>query len=162
MREVIRLSPPGERIEVRGEACSSPINFTSRKRTRSIKWICCEPRPLTSQKSNRVRANSLATSAEPQLRGLYSVGNTRLILIPSISTVRLRSSRSNGMAADITTVVGRCEHKGERSSSRTKDWQSSDFGIIKFAKNSTVCCKQDGLPSKRKPAEIPHLNPLPL
>jgi very-short-patch-repair endonuclease len=57
---------------------------------------------------------------------------------------------------------GQMRDQGERSSSRTKELQSSDFGIIKFAKNSTVCCEQYGLRSKRKPAEIPHLNPLPL
>src|ERR1700686_2459955 len=87
-------------------------------------------------------------------RAISSVRNTRLILTHSISTVRLRSSRSNWMAVDITTVVGRCEIKGERSSSRTKELQSSDFGTIKFAKNSTVCCKQYGLRSKSKPSEI--------
>jgi very-short-patch-repair endonuclease len=57
---------------------------------------------------------------------------------------------------------GQMRDQGERSSSRTKELQSSDFGIIKFAKNSTVCCKQYGLRSTSKPAEIPHLSPLPL
>lgn len=85
-------------------------------------------------------------------RATNSVGNTRLILTHQISTVRLRSSRSNWMAADITTVVGKCEIKGERSSSRTKELQSSDFGIInsrrtrQCAASNMVCARRANWP----------------
>jgi hypothetical protein len=48
------------------------------------------------------------------------------------------------MAADTTIAAVNGVIRREMSFSRAKELKYSDFGIIKFAKNSTVFCEQFG------------------
>jgi Protein of unknown function (DUF559) len=84
--------------------------------------------------------------------GYKFAGNTRLILTPSISTVRLRNSRSNWMAADITTVVGRCEIKArevpgeQRNCGRPILGSSSSRRTRQCVASNMVCVRRENRP----------------
>jgi hypothetical protein len=66
------------------------------------------------------------------------------------------------MAVGITIVLARFAIERGRNSSLVTELLCSDFGIIRFGKNSRAFCGRSGLHSKSVAGIIPHLNPLPL
>ena len=79
-----------------------------------------------------------------------------------ISIVRPQSSRSNWTVVGITTAPDRFAIERDRNLWLEKGSLCSDFGIIRFARNSTASCKRSGLRCRSDAGRNPHLNPLPL
>jgi hypothetical protein len=79
-----------------------------------------------------------------------------------ISIVRPQSSRSNWMMVGITIAPDRFAIERDRNFWLARGLLCSDFGIIRFARNSTASCKRSGLRCRSDARRNPHLNPLPL
>jgi hypothetical protein len=79
-----------------------------------------------------------------------------------ISIVRPQSSRSNWTVVGITIAPDRFAIERDRNFWLATGSLCSDFGIIRFARNSTASCKRSGLRCRSAARRNPHLNPLPL
>src|SRR5206468_5495374 len=79
-----------------------------------------------------------------------------------ISIVLPQSWRSSWTVAGITIVRVKCTIEHGRNCSLVVESQFCGFGIIRFARNSTVFCKQSGSHCRSCTKTNPHLNPLPL
>jgi hypothetical protein len=121
----------------------------------------CEQSSLSAQKPTASEFSGAACEiGSSQITN--SGDNIPLTVIPSISIALKRTLPLNLTVADTNACDTKYTIESELKFWRAKKSWCYDFGIIKYARNSTAFFKQSGLRWRNAVHTIPHLNPLPL